>query len=204
MNRINVLLGARSAKERPMWTPDHRRAADRRGLRYPSDLTDDEWAIVEPMIPPARHGGHKRSVNVREVLNGIFYVLWTGCQRRHAKIRCAAPGLCGGALESAGDRGDQGRREDRCRHSSRIGRARILQPSVRMCLCTKSRSASYLPSPRRPTKDRATSALAEQERRMIGQRTSARLAAAKGCVEDRTRVADQSARLRRTRDDHTG
>ncbi len=63
-----------------MWTPDHRRAADRRGLRYPSDLTDDEWAIVAPMIPPARHGGRKRSVNVREVVNGIFYVLWTGCQ----------------------------------------------------------------------------------------------------------------------------
>ena len=61
-----------------MWTPKHRRAANRCGLRYPSDLTDDEWAIVAPMIPPARHGGRKRSVNVREVLNGIFYVLWTG------------------------------------------------------------------------------------------------------------------------------
>ena len=43
-------------------------------------LTDAEWSIVEPMIPPARHGGRRRSVNVREVLNGIFYVLWTGCQ----------------------------------------------------------------------------------------------------------------------------
>src|SRR6516225_5537961 len=32
------------------------------------------------MIPPARHGGRKRSVNVREVMNGIFYILWTGCQ----------------------------------------------------------------------------------------------------------------------------
>jgi transposase len=63
-----------------MWTPEHRRAANRRGLRYPSDLTDDEWAIVAPMIPPGRHGGRKRSVNVREVLNGIFYVLWAGCQ----------------------------------------------------------------------------------------------------------------------------
>ena len=50
-----------------MWTPEHRRAANRSGLRYPSDLTDDEWAIVAPMIPPARHGGRKRSVNVREV-----------------------------------------------------------------------------------------------------------------------------------------
>ena len=38
-----------------MWTPEHRRAANRSGLRYPSDLTDDEWAIVAPMTPPARH-----------------------------------------------------------------------------------------------------------------------------------------------------
>lgn len=65
-----------------MWTPEHRRAANRKGLRYPSDLTDDEWALVAPMIPPARHGGRKRSVNVREVLNGIFYVLWTGSNGR--------------------------------------------------------------------------------------------------------------------------
>src|ERR1700729_4007108 len=66
--------------ERPMWKPEHRQAANCSGLRYPSDLTDAEWAIVAPMIPPARHGGRKRSVNVREVLNGIFYILWTGCQ----------------------------------------------------------------------------------------------------------------------------
>jgi len=63
-----------------MWTPEHRLAADRSGLRYSSDLTDAEWAIVEPMIPLARHGGRKPSVDVREVLNGIFYILWTGCQ----------------------------------------------------------------------------------------------------------------------------
>jgi transposase len=63
-----------------MWTPAQRRAVRRNGLRYPSDLTDAEWAIVERMIPPARHGGRRRSVNVREVLNAIFYVLWTGCQ----------------------------------------------------------------------------------------------------------------------------
>ena len=63
-----------------MWKPEHRQAANRSGLRYPSDLTDPEWAIVAAMIPPGRHGGRRRSVNVREVLNGIFYVLWTGCQ----------------------------------------------------------------------------------------------------------------------------
>jgi len=64
----------------PMWKPEHRAAADRRGLRYPSDLSDAEWALVAPLIPPAKHGGRHREVNVREVLNAIFYVLSTGCQ----------------------------------------------------------------------------------------------------------------------------
>ncbi len=63
-----------------MWTDEHRRAADRCGLRYPSNLTDAEWALFAPMIPPAKRGGRKRSVNLREVPNGIFDVLSTGCQ----------------------------------------------------------------------------------------------------------------------------
>lgn len=48
--------------------------------RYSSDLSDEEWAILEPLIPPAKRGGRPRTVNMREVLNGIFYVLKTGCQ----------------------------------------------------------------------------------------------------------------------------
>jgi transposase len=63
-----------------MWKPEHRRAADRRGLRYPSDMSDAELALVAPMIGPAKRGGRRRSVDTREVLNAIFYVLWTGCQ----------------------------------------------------------------------------------------------------------------------------
>jgi transposase len=59
-----------------------RRAAERHGLRYPSGLTDGEWMLVAPLIPPARHGGRNRCVNIREVLNAIFYVLATGCQRK--------------------------------------------------------------------------------------------------------------------------
>ena len=65
-----------------MWTVEQRRAHARVGLRYPSDLTDGEWALVEPFIPPAKRGGRRRTVDVREVLNGIFYVLATGCQWR--------------------------------------------------------------------------------------------------------------------------
>jgi len=66
-----------------MWTNENRGKYDRDHLRYPSDLTDDEWAHIEPMIPPARPGGRKRTVNVREVVNGIMYVLSTGCQWRY-------------------------------------------------------------------------------------------------------------------------
>ncbi|MCP2001299.1 transposase [Nitrobacter winogradskyi] len=60
----------------------NRKVADRAHLlfRYPSDLSDAEWVLVAPMIPPARRGGRHRSVDVREVLNAIFYVLSTGCE----------------------------------------------------------------------------------------------------------------------------
>ena len=65
-----------------MWKSEHRRAPERHGLRYPSDLTNSEWTLVAPLIPPARHDGRNRCVNIREVLNAIFYVLSTGCQWR--------------------------------------------------------------------------------------------------------------------------
>ncbi len=45
---------------------------------YPTDLTDREWAILAPLIPPAKPGGRPRSVNLREILNGIFYALRAG------------------------------------------------------------------------------------------------------------------------------
>jgi transposase len=65
-----------------MWTAKNRGRYDRSALRYPSDLTDDEWALVEPLIPPAKRGGNKRHVDVREVMNGMMYILSTGCQWR--------------------------------------------------------------------------------------------------------------------------
>ena len=66
-----------------MWTIENRHRYDRDRLRYPSDLTDAEWALVEPLIPPAKRGGGKRTVNMREVVNGVMYVLSTGCQWRY-------------------------------------------------------------------------------------------------------------------------
>jgi len=58
-----------------MWTKENRGRYDRSRLRYPSDLTDEEWALVEPLIASAKRGGNKRTVDVREVVNGLMYVL---------------------------------------------------------------------------------------------------------------------------------
>jgi transposase len=63
-----------------MWTDENRDLYERSKLRYPSDLTDAEWALVAPLIPPAKPGGNKRTVDIREVVNGLMYVLGTGCQ----------------------------------------------------------------------------------------------------------------------------
>lgn len=66
-----------------MWSRADRARYERRGLRYPSDLTDAEWALTAGHIPPARRGGRRREVDVREVLQGILCVPETGCQWRH-------------------------------------------------------------------------------------------------------------------------
>jgi transposase len=65
-----------------MWTQENRQHYNRDSLRYPSDLTDDEWSRLEPLIPPAKRGGGPREVDIREVVNGVMYVLSTGCQWR--------------------------------------------------------------------------------------------------------------------------
>ncbi|QLE48214.1 IS5 family transposase [Nostoc sp. C057] len=47
---------------------------------YPTDLTDIEWEILAPLIPPAKEGGHPRTTDMREICNAIYYHLKTGCQ----------------------------------------------------------------------------------------------------------------------------
>ncbi len=65
-----------------MWTTENRSRYNRDGLRYPSDLSDAEWCHIAGLIPPGKRGGGKRRVDLREVMNGIMYVLSTGCQWR--------------------------------------------------------------------------------------------------------------------------
>jgi len=50
---------------------------------YPTDVTGNQWRLIEPSIPPPKPGGRPREVNTREVLNAILYVLRTGCAWRH-------------------------------------------------------------------------------------------------------------------------
>ena len=62
-----------------MSTDENRVRHDRSKLRDPSDLTDEEWMLVDPLIPPAKRGGNRRTTDERAVVNGVMYVLSTGC-----------------------------------------------------------------------------------------------------------------------------
>ena len=66
-----------------MWTEEHRKAYARVGGRYPSDMTDAEWAMLEPLIPAAKHGGRPRKTDMRAAINAILYLLRTGCPWRY-------------------------------------------------------------------------------------------------------------------------
>jgi putative transposase len=62
---------------RPQTSPKNGHGMD---TVYPTDLTDEQWAVVQPLLPRARHGGRPRTTDLRRVLNTIFYLNKTGCQ----------------------------------------------------------------------------------------------------------------------------
>jgi transposase len=67
-----------------MWTIKNRARYDRSKFRYPSDLTDDERALTEPLIPSAKCGRRRRTVVMRQVVNGLriamaAFWLWGPC-----------------------------------------------------------------------------------------------------------------------------
>ncbi len=54
---------------------------------YPSDLSDEQWQAISRLIPPAKPGGRPRTVNMRNVLDGLFYLARTGCAWRMLPIQ---------------------------------------------------------------------------------------------------------------------
>ena len=64
------------------WTDIARREHSREGLRYPSDMTDREWMLSAPFIPPAKSGGRRRTSDMREVVNAMLYIAASGCAWR--------------------------------------------------------------------------------------------------------------------------
>ena len=66
-----------------MWTDTERSRYRQAGDRLPSDLSDGEWARLEPLIPQAKPGGRPRKTDMRSAMNAIFYLLRTGCPWRY-------------------------------------------------------------------------------------------------------------------------
>jgi len=65
-----------------MWTPETRARHDRARLRYGSDLSDKEWQLIEPLLPPPAETGRPRGWPMREIMNALFYILRGGCPWR--------------------------------------------------------------------------------------------------------------------------
>ena len=59
---------------------------------YPSDLTDAQWAVLEPLVPASKHGGRPRTVDMREIINTILYLNRTGCLSELSQISSRSSG----------------------------------------------------------------------------------------------------------------
>lgn len=82
-----------------MWNVENRNCDNQIELCYSSDLTQDEWLLIAPLIPPAKRGGRRRSVELREMANGVIYVLSTKCQWRHMPKDLSPSGTLFGYLD---------------------------------------------------------------------------------------------------------
>jgi transposase len=69
-----------------MWSQENHPKYNRDKLQYPSDITDEECSFIEHLSPPAKHRGPQRSVNIREIVNGLMYILGTGRHWRYIKM----------------------------------------------------------------------------------------------------------------------
>src|ERR1700722_6765107 len=77
-----MMVVSRQSSRHKMWTEITRPKYEREGQRYASDVTDAEWALIEPHMPAAKPLGRPRDTELRAVLDAILYIARTGCQWR--------------------------------------------------------------------------------------------------------------------------
>src|SRR3989442_4344264 len=77
-----MMVVLRQSSRHKMWTEITRRKNEREGQRYASDVTDAEWALIEPHMPAAKPLGRPRDTELRDVVDAILYIARTGCQWR--------------------------------------------------------------------------------------------------------------------------
>ncbi len=97
---------------------------------YPSDVSESEWRILEPLIPPAKPGGRPRSVEMREIVNAIWYVLRTGCQWRQLPYEFLPWSTVWTSFRAWRLRGDLERMHTALRESERRRQGRDPTPSA--------------------------------------------------------------------------
>src|SRR3981081_1505089 len=77
-----MMVVVEQSSRHKMWTEITRRKYERAGERYASDLTDAEWAVMQPHMPAVKRWGRPRETELRSVLDAILYIARTGCQWR--------------------------------------------------------------------------------------------------------------------------
>ena len=97
---------------------------------YPSDLTDEQWELVRPQLPDAKPGGRPRSVDLREVVNALLYLLRTGCPWRHLPHDLVPWGTAWSYFRRWRDDGTLERLHDELRSRVRQAAGRDPQPSA--------------------------------------------------------------------------
>src|SRR2546430_5879790 len=81
-SRLCKMVVSNQSSRHRMWTEITRRKHEREGQRYASDVTDAEWALIEPHMPAAKPLGRPRDTELRDVVDAILYIARTGCQWR--------------------------------------------------------------------------------------------------------------------------
>jgi putative transposase len=104
---------------------------------YPSDLTDEQWELVRPLLPAGRPGGRPRSADLREVVNALLYLLRTGCPWRHLPHDLPPWGTVWSYFRRWRDDGTLERLHDELRARVRLADGRDPRPSAG-CLDSQS------------------------------------------------------------------